>query len=187
MKPLSLTSATRELAALLSQRTRGSFTRPPGRMPWPALGLWVGLYFAVVLAWGWSTGFLKWQPTSLSPGVFARTCLILLVFPGLAEELVFRVWMLPHPRERAAPAVRLRWLGVSTGVFVLWHVLNAWWFFPVARPVFWDGRFLALTGWMGWVAGGLYLRGGSIWMPAALHWLTVVAWKACFAGPVFFE
>lgn len=166
-------------------RTRTSFSQ--GTISWPWLAAWFGIYLVGVFGWGLASGFLSWQITALPPATFLRTCLILLIFPGIAEELVFRVWLLPHPAEEVSGAVRLRSLGISTAVFVLWHVANAWLFFPVARAVFWDWRFLVITAWLGWVCGGTYLRTGWIWVPAAIHWLTVVIWKACFGGPVFFE
>lgn len=157
------------------------------RVSWSGVALWTGLFFLGVLLWGVATGFLEWRVTSLSPWAFARASLVLLVFPGLAEELVFRVWLLPHPREAVPKRRLLPWLGGSVAIFVLWHIVNAWLFFHVARPLFWDWRFLVITAWLGWVCGGVYLRSGTIWAPALIHWLTVVIWKACFAGPVFFE
>jgi predicted Abi (CAAX) family protease len=181
------TTPISRLAALLWERTRAAFPEPVHRVPRPWLALWIVLYFLGILGWGWATGFLKWQLTALPPGVFVRTSLILILFPGVAEELVFRVWLLPHPGESASRANQLRCLLISTAIFTLWHVVNAWLFFPVARPVFWDWRFLVITAWLGWVCGGTYLRTGTIWVPVAIHWLTVVLWKACCAGPVFFE
>ena len=145
------------------------------------------LFSAFAIPTGFLTHFFSFQPSAMPPLKFLGVMAILFVFPGIAEELMFRGLVLPHRSEQWPPA-RLRVaLWVSVVIFVLWHVVNAWLMFPVARSVFWDWRFLLIVVGLGWACGWSYLRTGSLWPSVLIHWSIVVVWKACLGGPVFFE
>src|SRR5262249_12475675 len=102
--------------------------------------------------------------------------------PGVFEETLFRVLLLPHLRE-AAPRWRVLLCGaVALTLFVLWHPWNAWLFAPAARPIFYNGVFLSLAGLLGLVCTVAYLRTGSVWPSVIIHWLAVIAWKLCLGG-----
>jgi predicted Abi (CAAX) family protease len=145
------------------------------------------LFACVSLAFGFGTNFFTLQPTAMPASKFVTVVAILFVFPGIAEELVFRGLMLPHRSEDRSPARQNRALVISIVIFILYHVVNAWLTFPVARPVFWDWRFLTIVAALGWICGWAYLKTGSLWPSIFIHWSIVVIWKACLGGPVFFE
>jgi predicted Abi (CAAX) family protease len=107
---------------------------------------------------------------------------LLAVTPGLTEELVFRGLLLPHPREPVATGGRLLALAVSLAAFVLWHPFNGRAARPAGRHVFTDGRFLFQTVVLGGACAAAYMRAGSIWPPAVMHWLTVTAWILALGG-----
>ncbi len=160
---------------------------------WPTFSEWQSV-FVVLAAFGvaavlvgWATGFLTWTQTELPPGTFLFTAAVLLVAPGLLEELIFRVWLLPHRTEPRSVHDQYAAVVFSVVVFAAWHVVNAWFFFPVAREVFWDWRFLVIVMLLGTACASVYLRTGSIYPAIFVHWAIVVAWKGVLGGPVFFE
>ncbi|MEO0448417.1 MAG: CPBP family glutamic-type intramembrane protease, partial [Verrucomicrobiota bacterium] len=168
------------------QRLRRGWALPQAIPPTELL-LAMGMFTGGILAFGLGTGFLSWKLTDLSGREFVQAVVILFVFPGIAEEFVFRGLLLPARGERGKSGFPWWLLAGNVVVFALWHVVNAWAFFPDARPVFWDARFLVLAGWLGAACAWLYLRSGSLYPAIFLHWITVVLWKAFLDGPVFFE
>lgn len=140
---------------------------------WPTPGAWrlttvVTLGFAsVALAVGLSSGLLSPQ---LTTAPLLPLLLRSLVVPSIVEELVFRV--LPPPRF-ALPALAL---------YVLYHPLNAFLFFPAARAVFYDPVFLLLAALLGGCCTLLYRRTGSVWPAVLLHWLSVAGWLVLLGG-----
>jgi predicted Abi (CAAX) family protease len=174
------------LAALLRTRSVRSLGTCPDAAGWRHFALALGAFGAFALASGLGLGFFRPGPTTLTPATFLRAAAILFLFPGIAEELVFRGWLLPHPSEHRPPAFLRKALLTSVVVFTLWHVVNAWLIFPQAREVFWDGRFLLIVVGLGWACGSVYLRTGSLWPAVLIHWSIVIVWKAFLGGPVFF-
>jgi predicted Abi (CAAX) family protease len=160
---------------------------------WPTPAGWraaaAALFFFALfaLSFGYLSGFFQPHLTSMPLSKFLGVTAIVFVFPGITEEFVFRGLVLPHPTEEQFERTRLRDLIVSVFVFVFWHVGNAWLTFPVARPVFWDWRFLTIVVGLGWACGWSYQRTGSLWPSVLIHWFIVVIWKAFLGGPVFFE
>ncbi len=129
------------------------------------------------------SGLLRLDLTQLTVRGFLAAAVVMLFCPGLLEELVFRVWLLPHPAERRSSRFRLAWTVAAVTLFTLWHPLNAWLLLPEARRIFWDWRFLVVVVLLGAACSLAYLRTGSIYAPIAVHWLTVVAWKTLLTGP----
>lgn len=140
---------------------------------WPTLSGWrltglVTLGFAgLALLVGSLSGLLVPQ---LATAPLLPLLLRTFVFPSLAEELIFRV--LPPPRFALAALV----------LYVLYHPLSAFLFFPGARPTFYDPVFLTLTALLGACCTLLYRRTASIWPPLVLHWVGVVGWLALLGG-----
>jgi predicted Abi (CAAX) family protease len=145
------------------------------------------LFALFALGFGYLSGFFRSQLTAMPMPKFLGVMAITFVFPGITEELVFRGLVLPHPSEEKFARSRRNALIVSIIIFVFWHVGNAWLTFPVARPVFWDWRFLTIVVGLGWACGWSYQRTGSLWPSVLIHWFIVVIWKAFLGGPVFFE
>jgi predicted Abi (CAAX) family protease len=136
---------------------------------------------AVSLPLGVLSGVLTISVGEIGPRLLAFA-LVAVVVPSLAEELAFRVTLLPHPSEKASLMHQMAAVAVSVVLFIAWHPINAALFLPAARPLFSDARFLALAGLLGLCCSVVYLRTGSVWPGVVLHWLVVVAWKAALGG-----
>jgi len=174
------------LTDLVRTRLIRSLRTWPDAAGWRFFVLALAAFGIFALAVGLGLGFFRIGPTDLPPLELLRAAVILFVFPGIAEELVFRGLILPHPTEGRSPAFRRNALVASIVIFTLWHVVNAWLLFPIARDVFWDWRFLLIVFGLGWACGSVYLRTGSLWPAVLIHWSIVIVWKAFLGGPVFF-
>jgi predicted Abi (CAAX) family protease len=142
------------------------FTWPDARGWWETLAVTL-LYAALALGLGLAGGLLELQCARVGA---LPLLLRVLVVPSLLEEVVFRV--LPPPQ----------WAGVALAAYILSHPLNAWLFWPAARPVFYDPSFLLLTALLGGSCALLYRRTRSLWPPVALHSLVVSGWLLFFGG-----
>lgn len=151
----------------MSARLREAFLTWPGVRGWRETLAVTLLYAALALPLGLAGGLLEPQRARI-PAL--PLLLRVLLVPSLLEEVVFRV--LPPPQLA----------GVTLAAYVLAHPLNAWLFFPAARPVFYDPLFLLLTALLGGACALLYRRTGSLWPPVALHGLVVSGWLLFFGG-----
>ncbi|MFB2939022.1 type II CAAX prenyl endopeptidase Rce1 family protein [Aerosakkonemataceae cyanobacterium BLCC-F154] len=105
-----------------------------------------------------------------------------LFFPGISEELFFRVLLLPHPQENRTIATVCFWVIISLVLFVIYHPLNAVTFFPTGRKTFFNPVFLLLAAVLGIVCSIVYEQSGSLWLPVIIHWLVVVVWLVFLGG-----
>jgi predicted Abi (CAAX) family protease len=163
-----------------------------GLVVFPSLSEWLsimGLLFAyavVALTIGFKSKFLKFsnssRATKSSLSANIRDLVYLFLMPSLIEELVFRLLLIPHPIETATSSSIYLWAGISLGLFVLYHPLNAQLFYKVGNPTFMDWRFLTLTGLLGGVCTIAYLSTGSIWAAVLIHWIVVVVWLKFLGG-----
>lgn len=71
-------------------------------------------------------------------------------------------------------------LGIA--LFIVWHPLNAMTINPNAYPMFTNPLFLCLAALMAIACTITYLKTGSLWVPIAIHWLTVVVWVFFLSG-----
>ena len=106
----------------------------------------------------------------------------LFFVPALVEEIVFRVWLLPHPVEGVPGGQWLGWAVVSTGLFVLFHWLLGKLRSKQGQATFGDPRFLILVGWLGLTLTGVYWITGSLGLIALLHWIVVMGWLYGLGG-----
>jgi predicted Abi (CAAX) family protease len=67
-------------------------------------------------------------------------------------------------------------------LFVLWHPVQVRFGLPMAQAMFLEPGFLAIVAALGLVCTVAYRTSGSIWPAAAIHWATVVLWKAVASG-----
>ncbi len=142
----------------------------------------LGVYAALALGHGLRSGFLA-GPWRLRPlRVLLPRAAALLLLPALVEELIFRVALLPHPLEGEPRGPLLAWLALSVGLFVLYHPLAARLWYPQARPVFDDPRFLVQCTLLGLACGLVYVVTGSLWPPVLIHWLAVLVWLEPLQG-----
>lgn len=155
--------------------------RAPIRPVPTSVVLFAGLYGLAALAIGLSTGLLEpswpelWQVLVLP--------VLLVIYPSLLEEIVFRGIFLPRsllvaPLWKQAAAV-----AASTFVFVVYHPLNAKTLSLSDTSMFTDPAFLAIVTLLGLVCGFAYLRTGSLWIPVAIHWATTLVWNLALGRP----
>ena len=139
-------------------------------------------YGAVALGLGMASGFLslpwQWPPLAEVLPRLAR----LLLMPALVEELLFRVLLIPHPIEGFPWQPLLAWNALSLGLFVLYHPVAARLWYPQARDLFDDPRFLLQATLLGVACSLAYGFTGSLWPPVLIHWLAVVIWLEPFRG-----
>ncbi|MGB3515300.1 MAG: CPBP family glutamic-type intramembrane protease [Elainellaceae cyanobacterium] len=143
------------------------------------------VYGAIALPLGWRVGFLttpSLKRTPLSAWQCLRVALAALVVPALLEEGLFRVLLLPHPREAVRVETFLLWTLLSVGLFVLYHPLNGLTLFRQGAVTFRQPAFLLLAAWLGLVCTGVYAATGSLWAIALVHWVIVVVWLLILGG-----
>lgn len=171
--PLVSTAVARLVNAL--------FTLPDGDSGrWTLLLL--GGYAAVVVPLGVRSGLLRWRPERVPLLLGLRRGLSMLWMPAFVEELVFRGLVLPQPHTGVEPTTALLWGSLSVGLFLLYHPLASRLWYPVARRLFHDPRFLGPCALLGITCVVAYDISGSLWCPVALHWIVVVVWLELLGG-----
>lgn len=70
----------------------------------------------------------------------------------------------------------------AIAMFILYHPLNARYFYPPGYPMFRDWRFLVLAGLLGITCAVSYGVTRSLWVAVSLHWLAVITWLFVFGG-----
>jgi predicted Abi (CAAX) family protease len=147
----------------------------PQRQDWILAFALLLLYTVIYIPIGLKLGFLKFKvfPSWLmNLGVMASS----FVMPGLLEELGFRVILIPHRTEPCTGFERLKWVGLSWILFMLYHV------HPFTPPFFKTFPFLLGAGLIGIICSIAYLRSGSLWIPVFIHWLIVAIWLLLLGG-----
>jgi predicted Abi (CAAX) family protease len=139
-------------------------------------------YGCMALWWGQCRSFLSWRPAFENRHDYLKLGLHTLFAPGLIEEILFRVFPLPHPAEAVVSGTWLAWAVLSLGLFILYHPLNALTFYPAGRPTFMQAPFLILATGLGLVCTGVYALTGSLWCIALIHWLVVFVWLGWLGG-----
>ena len=184
LAPIAPTTLLGQLPLLGTAVARiGDALFPPplnGGRTWPWLIL--AVYGPVALLLGRRSGFLPrhWQWPPL-PQLLRRGGGYLLM-PAFGEELLFRGLLLPQPIEGFSPAATLAWIALSTGLFVLYHPLAARLWYPQARTLFADPRFLVQCTLLSLACGLAYALSGSLWWAVLLHWLAVLLWLEPLQG-----
>ena len=134
------------------------------------------------LGLGWHSGFLprcwRWPPL---PQLLRRGAGYLLM-PAFVEELLFRGLLLPQPLEGVAPAAMAAWIGLSVGLFVLYHPLAGRLWYPEGRELFERAPFLQECALLGLACALAYALSGSLWWAVLIHWLAVTLWLEPLQG-----
>lgn len=157
---------------------RSAVVAPLARLPTRRNIGWIALavpYGAAALVLGLSSGLLQpgwpqlWEVAVLAP--------LLILYPSLIEEVVFRGMLLPPSLDDASTMRRIFAVFVSTSTFVAMHPLNHWLIGLSDTSAFTDPTFLAIVTILGLTCAVQYLKTRSLWVPIATHWATVVAWN----------
>lgn len=140
--------------------------------------------FGAIAYWlGTRSGFLHWQPWQAPWPRKLLVALKLLFIPALAEELIFRVLLIPEP-GRTGTTESIWWFFAlfSLVLYVAYHRLNAHFFYKSARPIFAKPIFLRLCALLGLTSTLVYRVTGSLWTITLIHWLAVLLWVLFLGG-----
>ncbi|CAD7696692.1 unnamed protein product [Ostreobium quekettii] len=167
------------LPSRLAERTLAATSSLPSLADWVTVATAICLYGVVALPIGISSRFLR--PTwDRSPARWLTAAMIGFLIPGLLEEWLFRVLLLPHPQvdTRVELASLLFWVASSILLFVGYHLS------PLHQPrhVFRDRRFLVLVSLLGTACTLVYLSTGSLWCAAWTHAVPFVIWLCGLGG-----
>lgn len=107
---------------------------------------------------------------------------LLILFPSIPEELLFRGLMISRdsldgPRKYTAAQVFL-----SSAVFTASRPLFELTFGSHAQPYFLSPYFLSIVFLLGVVCSLGYILSRSIWVPIFMHWLTAFIWVMLLGG-----
>ena len=131
---------------------------------------------ALMAAIGFTTGFYTLQ--SAEPGLPLRM-LVVFFIPALGEEIPFRGLLTPGPEETQRPKLEI---AVSTGLYTVWHVVEAVTFLKSAAGVFLRPDFLLCCAVLGLGCAVMKRQTGSLWPAVILHWALVVVWQTWLGG-----
>lgn len=143
------------------------------------------MYMAVALPVGFCSGFFIVEVLKTEIWVMIALPVSLFFVPSLFEEIVFRGLLLPHKERAVSTFPLLFYAAFSILLFIAWHPVNAMTINHLAFALFTDPVFLSLAALMAIACTITYLRTGSLWVPIAIHWLTVVVWVFFLSGRNF--
>lgn len=126
--------------------------------------------------------FLENKKQKLSFMKFIGILASRLLFPCLAEELIFRVLLLPEKNTPTSIKTQILLGVVSLTTYVVSHPVNATLFYRRALGVFTHPFFLLSTTILGLACTITYVESGSIWTPVAVHWITIIGWLLTLGG-----
>ncbi|HHP7232187.1 MAG TPA: type II CAAX prenyl endopeptidase Rce1 family protein [Xenococcaceae cyanobacterium] len=139
------------------------------------------IYAVIVLSLGFKQKFIELEIVTNWQKIL-KISLTSLVAPAILEELFFRGLIVPHPSEKANLITLSGCIILSLLLFGIYHPLNAYWFFPVARQTFYNPLFLFFALLLGIICTISYLQSGSLWTAIIMHWLIVIIWLLVLGG-----
>jgi predicted Abi (CAAX) family protease len=140
------------------------------------------IYSMIALPLGFKFRFLQlqiWSTNLIDKSLLTLRCLFL---PAIIEELFFRVLLLPHPHEITNCFKWGLWAFFTILLFVIYHPLNAKYFYKTGFPTFFNPAFLGLAGLLGIACTIAYGLTGSLFVIVVIHWVIVVFWLIVFGG-----
>lgn len=140
------------------------------------------IFSLIVIPLGIKFKFLRIEIPQISFTVIFRLSLVTLIFPATAEEIFFRIILLPHKFEQVPLIYQFIWASISLILFIIYHPLNATLFIQSARTIFNNFVFLTSAGFLGIICTIAYLKSGSIYPSITLHWVIVLVWLLVFGG-----
>jgi len=168
--------------SVILTRIFGSF-RIPYLIGWLWTWLSMAIFGAIAIWLGTRSGFLYWRPWQ---ALWHRKLLLaikLIFFPALVEEFVFRVLLIPEPgRTGVAESTWWAIALISLVLFVIYHPINAYFFYKRAKLIFFSPDFLTLCTLLGLTCTIIYRVTGSLWTITLIHWVTVLVWLLFLGG-----
>jgi len=168
--------------SVILTRIFGSF-RIPYLVGWLWTWLGMAIFGAIAVGLGIRSGFLYWRPWQAAWHRKLLLALKLLFFPALVEEFVFRVLLIPEP-GRTGIAESTWWVMalISLVLFIIYHPINARFFYQRAKLTFFSPDFLTLCTLLGLTCTIIYRVTGSLWTITLIHWVTVLVWLLFLGG-----
>ncbi len=140
------------------------------------------LYALVSLPIGFASGFFRWKASLQNLRAQIVTILVAIFTPGLSEEIVFRVLLIPHRLEKVTEPSWILAALISLILFTVYHPIIALTTFRRANPTFFNPVFLLLAALLGIVCTISYFLTGSIWPSVIVHSLAVIIWLLLLDG-----
>lgn len=154
----------------------------------PTLKSWLFTFFLLLiialicLPIGFQSGLLEFEILHLSFIGMIKILVSRFFFPCFAEELLFRVLLLPSPTPNTPVNIKLTMAFISIVLYVIGHPIFAALVYQKAFGVFTNPGFLLSTLVLGITLTISYWHSRSIWSPVVIHWIVVVVWLLIFDG-----
>ena len=163
------------VAKLLVQRSWISLITLPSIRGWVETIL---LFFVVAVPAYFITTSFGWynKPPVSDPYIWWLKFKGAFVAPALIEEMIMRVWVVPHKTEQVTKKWRYWVIFGALVIFVLLHPLNGIVNGGKLGEIFLRPEFILLVTLLGAVTHLSYQRTGSVWAPTLIHALIVGAW-----------
>jgi predicted Abi (CAAX) family protease len=171
-----------KIFAVMSHRLIAAWSTIPDTKVWLQSAGLLLLLTLISLPIGFRSGFFRASLLQASWVTIVGIAMTAFLMPAIAEELFFRVLLLPHPTENPTSETQWVWGCVSLILFLVYHPLNGLSFFPTGLKTFREPIFLLLAALLGVVCAIAYLQSGSLWPPVVIHWLVVVVWLLLLGG-----
>ncbi len=168
------------ISGYFAENVLESLRQRPGRLT-PAEWLAVAGYVALAAAIGFGTGMFQLGWPSLGQLLILPP--LLLLYPSIVEEALFRGLLLPRLLHEASVRAKALALVASTLIFVAWHPLNHYLIGISDTSLFIKPGFLVIVAALGLLSGYLSLRTRSLWPAILLHWATTVVWNLFLGRP----
>lgn len=149
---------------------------------WMVIAILLLIIMTTCLPLGLWCNFLSIKIPELSATKTIRVLVNRFLFPCFAEELIFRVLLLPAKNSPIPIQTQLLLGAVSLAAYVASHPLNATLFYKQASEIFTNPFFLFSTTILGIACTFAYMTSGSIWTPIAIHWITIISWLLALGG-----
>jgi predicted Abi (CAAX) family protease len=171
-----------KMIVLIKSRLVNSLLTLPNSNDWIWTAILLLIFSLIVIPLGFKLKFLKAEIPKISSKILLRLVLITLFLPSMAEEVLFRVLLLPHKAEQASISDQWLFGSISLILFIIYHPLNATLFIKNARTTFSSFAFLTSAAILAIVCTIAYLNSGSIYPPVILHWVFVLGWLLGLGG-----
>lgn len=169
------------LLSYLVIRTFGGVTIPSGWNWLQTLGIFLG-FAAIAFPLGASRGLFAWEPWQAAWYRQLGWLLRLWFIPALVQEYIFRVLLLPYPREWVPVWSWWSWALLSLGLFVGFQVLYARFVRRSRHSLFSRPLVLTLYTLLGFACTIAYWLTASLWTITVIHWLAMSAWILLLGG-----
>ena len=166
----------------IAHRLKVGFSTIPSFSNWFYTVVLLLIYAAISLPVGFLSDWLQFQ--IISGGWIKITGVVIRAFfvPGISEELIFRVLLLPHPTENISSNIKWLWGSIGLSIFIIYHPLQTITTFPAAFATFNHPVFLLLAAFLGIACTIAYWRSGSVWTAILIHWIIVSVWLVFLGG-----